>query len=370
MISRHGDRAFKSSPCAACCFFRPYDRIKETPDAQRRHHLPSYHQVINPALDVEPAGARPATPQLDRRAKLMTTIMPTRKELRSTPLIDQQPWTRPWWQPSEGNGPVLFYLLTIHALALTGLILFPVPGWRVLAACLAICAVGGIGTSVCYHRCLAHRALRLHRAVESVLIFFTIFNGSGGPLTWVANHRHHHAKADTPEDVSSPRYGGFWWAHLRWVYQWSGSEARRWCPDLDQRRFHLWRRLQIPILILALGSGSVLGWEGFFWVGAIRLVYALHLQMFVNSLLHLRPGLPEGADSSRNLWWLGPLQLGAWGENWHRNHHGEAQAARFGRRWWQIDLGWYVICGLQWLGLASQVRRPKAERQKLAGRAR
>jgi fatty-acid desaturase len=59
-----------------------------------------------------------------------------------------------------------------------------------------------------------------------------------------------------------------------------------------------------------------MGWEGFFWIGAIRLVYVLHFQMFVNSLLHMTPGLHEGVDSSRNLWWLGPLQLGAWGEDW------------------------------------------------------
>ena len=84
------------------------------------------------------------------------------------------------------------------------------------------------------------------------------------------------------------------------------------------------------------------------------LKYALHFQMFVNSLLPLTPDLPEGVDSSRNIWWLGPLQLGAWGENWHKNHHSDANAARLGRRWWQVDIGCYVICGLKRLGLASQ----------------
>jgi len=220
-----------------------------------------------------------------------------------------------------------------------------------------------VGTSVCYHRALSHRSLKLNPIVENILIFLTIFNASGEPMGWVANHRHHHAKADTAEDVSSPRHGGFWWAHIRWVYQWSGSEVRRWCPDLDKRRYRVWRKLQIPIIALSILSGLALGWEGFFWLGAIRLVYVLHFQMFVNSLLHMTPGLPEGADTSRNIWWLGPLQLGAWGENWHRNHHSDANAARFGRRWWQIDLGWYVIRGLKALKLASDVR-PSREQFK------
>jgi stearoyl-CoA desaturase (delta-9 desaturase) len=279
--------------------------------------------------------------------------------MKSTELIDEAPWKRPWWQYSPGNAPVLFYFVLVHILAVVGVVLFPVPAWPVLIVAVAIASIGGVGTSVCYHRCLAHRALQLNPVVESILIFFTILNASGEPMSWVANHRHHHAKVDTAEDISSPRHGGFWWAHLRWVYQWSGSEVNRWCPDMNKRRYRVWRRLQIPIIALSICSGIVFGWEGFFWIGAIRLVYTLHFQMFVNSLLHMMPGLPEGVDSSRNIWWLGPLQLGAWGENWHRNHHADANAARLGRRWWQIDVGWYVIFGLKMLRLASNLKPTK-----------
>jgi fatty-acid desaturase len=281
----------------------------------------------------------------------------------TVPTAHERPWIKPWWRPSKGNGATLFYLVTIHALALVGIILFPLPSWRVLAVAVVIAAIGGAGTSVCYHRSLAHRALRLDPVVENMLIFFAIFNASGAPLSWVAKHRHHHAKTDTAEDVSSPRYGGFWWAHIRWIYQWSGSAVRRWCPDLDKPRYRIWRPLQIPIIALSFFSGLVLGWEGFFWIGAVRLVYVLHMQMVVNSLLHMTPGLPEGVDASRNIWWLGPLQLGAWGENWHKNHHRDVNAARFGRKRWEIDVGWYVICALKALRLASDITLTKAERQ-------
>jgi fatty-acid desaturase len=279
--------------------------------------------------------------------------------MKSTLLIEEKPWTRPWWQYSAGNGPVLFYLVLIHLLAVAGLILFPLPSWPVLLVAIAIASMGGIGTSVCYHRCLAHRSLKLNSVVENVLIFFTIFNASGAPMTWVANHRHHHAKSDTEEDVSSPRHGGFWWAHIRWIYQWSGSEVSRWCPDMDKPRYRIWMQLQTPIIALSILSGLWFGWEGFFWIGAIRMIYTLHFQMFVNSLLHMTPGLPPGVDSSRNIWWLGPLQLGAWGENWHKNHHSDANSARFGLKRRQIDLGWYVIVALKALRLASDVKPPR-----------
>ena len=252
--------------------------------------------------------------------------------------------------------------MTIHVVALIGLILFPLPGWEVLGIAVAIASLGGIGTSVCYHRCLAHRSVRLNGIVENLLIFFAVMNGSGAPQSWVAKHRNHHAKADTAEDISSPRQGGFWWAHIRWIYQWSGSDPDHWCPDLNRPRYRIWRTLQIPIILFSLLAGFAVGWEGLFWLGAIRLVYCLHFQMVVNSLLHLKPGV-VGADSSRNIWWLGPFQLGAWGENWHMNHHSNPNAARFGRRRWEIDLGWYVICGLRIIGLASNVRDLRADRR-------
>src|SRR5258705_12739161 len=101
-------------------------------------------------------------------------------------------------------------------------------------------------------------------------------------MGWLDNNICQLEKAVTAEDVSSPRHGGFWWAHIKWVYQWSGSEIRRWCPDLDRPRYRIWMRLQIPIIAVSLVFGIAFGWEAFFWMGALRLVYTLHFQMFVN----------------------------------------------------------------------------------------
>jgi stearoyl-CoA desaturase (delta-9 desaturase) len=245
----------------------------------------------------------------------------------------------------------------IHSLAALGILLFPIPGWNVFLATFVTTALGGLGTTVGYHRALSHRSVKLNAAIEQLLIFFAVFNGSGAPSTWIANHRNHHANSDTIDDVSSPRHGGFWWAHLRWLYQWEASSMEKWCPDLIHPRYLFWERIQPYLLILSIGFGYLFfGWAGFFWLGAIRLVYSLHMQAFVNSLLHLKPGLPEGADSSQNIWWLGPLQITAWGENWHGNHHAQPASAKFSHRWWQVDIGWYAICALKRVGLAENIR--------------
>jgi len=270
---------------------------------------------------------------------------------------DTRPWQWHFLRPARGKSAVLFYLLLIHILAVVGLILFPLPSVRILSLALFCMALGGLGTTICYHRTLAHRTLKMNKAVEHLLIFWAMFNGSGAPASWVAYHRLHHAYTDTPEDISSPKHGGFWWAHFRWLYQSPPPDKKQWSPELTRRKYRIWTAAEVPVLLLSIFGGLAFGWQGFFWLGAIRLVYSLHMQCFVNSLTHM--GHTEEGDSSRNVWWLGPLQLTAWGENWHRNHHGNAGSARLGLSWWQTDIGWYVICALEAAGLASRVKRPR-----------
>jgi len=271
----------------------------------------------------------------------------------------QRPWELPFWKPVPGKYAIFSYLVVIHVLALAAIIFIPVPGWKVFAVMMAFMLLGGLGTTVCYHRALSHRTLKLHPVVENFLTFWTMFNGSGAPASWVAYHRHHHVKSDTIDDVSSPKFGGFWWAHLRWLYQSGPADEKRYCPELTRGIYAFWTRVEVPVILLSLFSGVLLGfgWAGFLWIGAFRLCYSLHMQCFVNSLTHLGQ---EHDDTSQNVWWLGPLQFAAWGENWHRNHHTNAGSARLGLRWWQVDVGWYFIWVMEKLGLAHNVRRPRA----------
>ena len=260
-----------------------------------------------------------------------------------------------WWRTTRHDVVILPWVLLIHMTAAVGLILFPLPGWRVFLGALALAWIGGIGTTVCYHRAIAHRALRLNPVVQGVLIFFAIFNGSGTPVTWAASHRVHHANADTEGDVSSPTHG-FWWAHLRWLWQAEAPSIPRYCPDLDRWSFKIWRVLQPVILTLSFFGGLYFSYAAFFWLGAVRLVFALHAQCFVNSVCHSNPDIPFGEDSSRNVKWLAFVHFFQ-GENWHRNHHARPGSARLGWTWRQPDVGYLVICALEKIGLVSEVRR-------------
>ncbi len=256
---------------------------------------------------------------------------------------------------------VLPWFILIHSTAVAGLILFPLPGWRILAGAVALSWIGGIGTTVCYHRSLAHRAVKLNRWSEAALIFCAIFNGSGLPLTWVASHRIHHANADSEGDVSSPVRHGFWWAHLRWLWQAEFPAIGKFCPDMAGGSYRIWPALQPPILALSFFGGLMFGWAAFFWLGAIRLVFSLHAQCFVNSVCHTEPNTPVGSDSSRNVGWLGLMHFFQ-GENWHRNHHARPGLARLGYNWRQPDAGYAVIWLFEKLGMATEVKRLRAAR--------
>ncbi len=284
-------------------------------------------------------------------------MLKTRKDEVWEKFIESRPWARNFWRPAPGERKTLFWLVTIHLTAFAGLLLVPVPSLEVGLIALALTWIGGIGTTVCYHRSLAHRAVELNVFVRSILTFFAVLNGSATPIGWVANHRLHHANSDTVDDVSSPDVGGFWWAHLRWIWQVEAAPADRYCPDLDNPWYRAWDHLQLPILASSYFGGLLLGLEGFFWIGSIRLVFSLHGQCFVNSLCHMRAERTPGEDSSRNVAWLAAWHL-LQGENWHRNHHDQPWSARFGLRPLQVDVGWLVIVTLEKLGLARQVRRP------------
>ncbi len=269
--------------------------------------------------------------------------------------LEVKPWEKDWWLPEKGERETFLWLILIHITALAGLILYPLPGWPVFFGGFALAWLGGFGTTICYHRSLTHRGLTLNPIVKHLLIFLAMFNGSGAPISWVASHRLHHAKSDTDEDVSSPRHGGFWWAHLRWLWQIPPTPVSRYCPDIDTSEYRIWTKLQPLILTVAYFLGLLFSPAAFFWCGGIRLVFALHGQCFVNSICHMAKDVKPGEDSSRNIVWLGFYQ---WfqGENWHKNHHSNPALAQLGYNWKQLDMGWWAILALKRLGLASAVR--------------
>ena len=303
-------------------------------------------------MHASPPGSPYAVPALDAPLALPSPSIPPPPR---KPAID--PWNRSWFWWQKGEGKTLSWIVLIHALAAGGVVLFPTPGGAVFLCVWILMFLGGLGTTVGYHRGLAHLSVRMRRPAEAFFTFWAIFNGSGTPATWAANHRKHHANADKEGDISSPGHGGFWWSHLRWLWQAEQASVDRWAPDLDTPYYRFWTRWQWAVLLASLLVGVPFGWAGFFWIGPARLVISLHGQCFVNSIAHMREGTKMGEDSSQNITWLGFIHSFQ-GENWHGNHHAKPWSARIGWTFWQWDLGWATIRLLEVTGLATKVNRP------------
>jgi stearoyl-CoA desaturase (delta-9 desaturase) len=90
------------------------------------------------------------------------------------------------------------------------------------------------------------------------------------------------------------------------------------------------------------------------WGFFVSTVALYHATYSVNSLAHLC-GRRRFAttDDSRNNVFVAMLTLG---EGWHNNHHHYPASARQGFFWWEIDVTYYLLLSLKWLGLVWDLR--------------
>jgi stearoyl-CoA desaturase (Delta-9 desaturase) len=253
-----------------------------------------------------------------------------------------------------------------------------------LAILAAMYLLTALGITVGYHRMLTHRAFLAPKPVEYALAALGSMAVQGPVISWVADHRKHHAHADVEGDPHSPHVGhdggvrgvlqGLWHAHVGWLFSEQGRAARRrYAPDLCEdrgmrlinRNFHwlVLAGLLLPALAGWALTGSLAGAAtGLLWGGLVRLFFVHHVTWSVNSVCHfLGTRRFDVDDESRNVFWLALPSLG---ESWHHNHHAFPRSARHGLRWWEIDVTGLVIAGLARLGLARNVVRISPERQR------
>jgi fatty-acid desaturase len=241
--------------------------------------------------------------------------------------------------------------------------------WPALAAAAAVSyATVGLGISLCFHRTLTHRSLRLVKPFEYLFAVFGTLALQGDPIRWVAVHRKHHANADREGDPHSI-HRGFKWAHVDWLYRHnialpSNEEMLHFAPELHGERFYrILQYLNIPLQI-ALGTGLFLlgGWSWVIWGIFVRLTISYHSTWLVNSASHmLGYRTYETADQSTNCWWVALI---SWGEGWHNNHHAFPFSARHGLRWFEIDMTWWHVKILEFLRLADRIKIPSKEMQR------
>jgi stearoyl-CoA desaturase (Delta-9 desaturase) len=210
-----------------------------------------------------------------------------------------------------------------------------------------------------YHRYFSHRAYKTSRFFQFVIGLLGTFAVQKGPLWWAATHRRHHRESDKPTDVHSPVQRGFWWSHMGWIL---AAEHEAYDPkeikDLYKYPELRWldRYHVVPVLSYLGLTVAIGGLRGLCWWFCVSTVVLMHATFTINSLSHVwGKRVYATSDDSRNNWMLAILTLG---EGWHNNHHRHMHSANQGFFWWQIDVSYYVLKALSFVGITWDLKKP------------
>jgi stearoyl-CoA desaturase (delta-9 desaturase) len=260
-------------------------------------------------------------------------------------------------------------------------------GWTSLAALVLMYVVSIMGVTLGFHRLLTHRSFQTYKPVQYAIAILGSMAVQGPVMSWVADHRKHHAHTDQEGDPHTPHgHGsglkgavtGLWYAHMGWLFERSGqTDHARYARDVYEdrgmrfihRTFGLWVAIgiAIPAGIGYAFTGTLLGaLEAALWGGAVRIFLGHHVTWSINSVCHFFGTRRfDVADHSTNVFWLSALSMG---ESWHHNHHTFPRSAFHGLRSWEIDPTGWVIRGMRRVKLAWNVVEitPERQRQKLA----
>jgi stearoyl-CoA desaturase (delta-9 desaturase) len=252
-----------------------------------------------------------------------------------------------------------------------------------LAIAAAMYLLTAVGITVGFHRLLTHRSFQSPRPIEYVFAVLGSMAVQGPVISWVADHRKHHAHTDRDGDPHSPHVGnstgmrgvlaGLWHAHTGWLFSTQGrADWKRYAPDLyEDRGMRTISRQFVPLVFAGLAlpalagylvSGTVAGAvTGLLWGGLVRIFFVHHVTWSVNSVCHfLGSRRFDTDDRSTNVFWLALPSLG---ESWHHNHHAFPRSAAHGLKRWELDPSSLIIAVLEKLGLARNVIRISPERQ-------
>ncbi len=246
----------------------------------------------------------------------------------------------------------------VHVAAVAG-VLWLGWSWSGFALAVALYYVRMFGVTGGYHRYFSHRTFKTSRVFQFLLAFLAMTSVQKGVLWWASHHRVHHKLSDKPGDVHSVLRDGFGWSHVGWIlsnkYGHTETDKVRDLARYPELVF-LDRFYVLPAVVFAVGTWLAGSWWGLVWGFFVSTTLLWHGTFTINSLSHVfgrRRYLTE--DNSRNSFVLALVTMG---EGWHNNHHYYQRATNQGFFWWEIDLTYYVLKLLSYVGLVWDLHTP------------
>src|SRR5262245_3015641 len=153
----------------------------------------------------------------------------------------------------------------------------------------------GLGVTVGFHRLLTHRSFQTSKPLEYGFAVLGSMAVQGPVVSWVADHRKHHAHTDEEGDPHSPHVGhdggvrgvfaGLWHAHTGWLLSTQGrADWKRYAADLyEDRGMRSIARQFVPLVAASLALPAIAGYlvsgtlagaaTGLLWGGLVRIFF-------------------------------------------------------------------------------------------------
>ncbi len=271
-------------------------------------------------------------------------------------------------------------LTNILVFIVTGAIaLLAVPLWAVtmgfdtveVITAIVLFYFTGMSITAGYHRLWSHKTYDAHISVRVILAIGGAMALQNSILHWSSDHRVHHRHVDDNDKDPYSARKGLWFAHMGWMlreYQSHRYDDYSNCRDLQKDPVVMWQhKYYLPIVLVAnFGITGLLGWMNgdiismILFAGVFRLFMVHHVTFFINSLAHFWGSQPyTDRNTARD---NGILAFFTFGEGYHNYHHIFEYDYRNGIYWWQFDPTKWLIRGLSFVGLTTNLRRVPEER--------
>ena len=236
--------------------------------------------------------------------------------------------------------------------------------WQIVLFTLAVTHITIASVTIFLHRAQAHRAMDLHPIPAHFFRFWLWLTTGMVTREWVAIHRKHHAKCETPDDPHSPQTRGID------TVLWRGAELYRaeaknqetiakfghgtpndWIERNLYTRFS-WQGVGL-MLIIDLALFGVIGLS----VWAVQMLWIpVTAAGVINGIGHYWGYRNfEAPDASTN---ISPWGLVIGGEELHNNHHTYPTSAKFSIKKYEFDIGWIYISLMRKIGWATVKKMP------------
>lgn len=264
------------------------------------------------------------------------------------------------WAPIKSIWLVSMYIIAI----IGGYVTFTLSAFAVFIVLTAITLC--FGHSLGMHRRLIHNSYECPKWMEYLFVHLGALVGMAGPIGMIYTHDIRDWAQRQKQCHEYFRHGKSFWHDGWWQLHCDLKldqppkfqlEKRIATDKVYQLMEKTWMLQQLPWALLLLSMGGV-SWV--VWGICVRVSVSVTghwlIGYFAHNKGHRDWEVEDAAVQGYNIKYAGLMTMG---ECWHNNHHAYPGSAVLGLYEDQVDPGWWVLTGLNRLGLVWNIQLPE-----------